>query len=103
MTHHAQILWFAGCPNTKATRTMLRDVIARLAPDTTVEDLDVTDASLAERLQFPGSPTIRIDGVDVEPGFGDPGDYTPRCRLYRTSGGLSGVPDRAWVEEALRS
>ena len=46
MTHHAQILWFAGCPNTDTARTMLRDAVARLAPDTTVEDLDVTDASL---------------------------------------------------------
>lgn len=103
MTHRAQLLWFAGCPNTEAARAMLRDVVARLAPDTVVEDVDVTDVSLAEHLRFPGSPTIRIDGVDVEPGFRDPGDYTPRCRLYRTSDELSGLPDRAWIEEALRA
>ena len=49
----------------------------------------------------PGSPTIRIDGVDVPPGFSDPGDYTPRCRVYWTNAGLRGVPERSWIEAAL--
>ena len=57
---------------------------------------------MAATMRFPGSPTIRVDGVDIEPGFIDPGDYTPRCRLYRTSAGLRGVPDPAWIEDALR-
>ena len=29
-------------------------------------------------------------------------NYTPRCRLYRTRGGLRGLPERAWIEAALR-
>jgi len=37
---------------------------------------------VAEQLRFPGSPTIRVDGRDVQPGFEDPADYTSRCRLY---------------------
>ena len=81
---------------------MLREVVARVAPDTTIEEIDASDATVAERLRFPGSPTIRIDGSDIEPGFRDPGDYTPRCRLYRTDSGLAGLPDPAWIELALR-
>jgi hypothetical protein len=34
--------------------------------------------------------------------YADSGDYTPRCRLYWTAAGLRGVPDPAWIEEALR-
>ena len=102
MTHHAQLLWFAGCDNHLPARALLHDAVERIAPDTTVEDIDATDAAVAERLRFPGSPTIRIDGVDIEPGFRDPGDYTPRCRLYRTAAGLGGLPDPAWIEDALR-
>ena len=102
MTHHAQILWFAGCANDEPARAMLRDVVARVAPDTTIEDVDASEPEVAERLRFPGSPTIRIDGEDAEPGFQDPGDYTPRCRLYRTDTGHRGLPDPAWIEKALR-
>jgi hypothetical protein len=80
---------------------MLADAIERLAPGTTIEGVDASDPEVAAARRFPGSPTIRVDGIDIEPGFADPGDYTPRCRLYRTAAGLRGVPDPAWIEEAL--
>jgi hypothetical protein len=60
------------------------------------------DAYVAAAWRFPGSPTIRIDGRDVDPSYADPGDYTPRCRIYWTADGLRGLPERGWVEEALR-
>ena len=81
---------------------MLRELLAERAPGTEIDDIDATDPAVAERHRFPGSPTIRIDGRDVGPSFQDPGDYTPRCRLYQTSQGLKGLPERAWVESALR-
>jgi hypothetical protein len=102
MTHHVELLWFAGCPNHIVARRMLTDAIEKLAPGTTIEEIDASDADVAAAHRFPGSPTIRVDGVDIEPGFADPADYTPRCRLYRTAAGLRGVPDPAWIDEALR-
>ncbi|MEX1194366.1 MAG: hypothetical protein WED85_04825 [Dehalococcoidia bacterium] len=63
--------------------------------------VNLTDPDLAKKYRFPGSPTIRVDGHDIEPGFTDPGDYTPRCRLYLTPAGLVGVPERSWIESAL--
>lgn len=82
---------------------MLREVLDELAPGTTLDDIDATDPTIAERYRFPGSPTIRVDGRDVDASFRDPGDYTPRCRLYWTAEGLRGLPERGWVEAALRS
>ena len=81
---------------------MLCEVLDELAPETSIDDIDATDPTVAERHRFPGSPTIRVDGRDVDASFHDPGDYTPRCRLYRTSEGLRGLPERRWVEAALR-
>lgn len=66
-------------------------------------DLPLDRAGELAALRLPGSPTIRIDGRDVDPSYRDPVDYTPRCRLYRTSGGLRGLPERAWVGAALRA
>jgi hypothetical protein len=82
---------------------MLEEVTAHVAPGTPMINVDATDPLIAERLRFPGSPTIRVDGRDIDPTYVDPGDYTPRCRLYRTSEGLRGVPERAWIEDALRA
>jgi hypothetical protein len=58
-----------------------------------------TDAD-AERESFPGSPTIRIDGEDVQP----PGDNPVglSCRVYRTRDGrTSPLPDPEDLHEAL--
>ena len=49
-----------------------------------IESVEVESDEQAERERFPGSPTIRIDGVDVvPPGDGDPVGLT--CRVYRTA------------------
>ncbi len=98
-----ELLWFDGCPNHDAARTMLREVLADRGAGDGFEEIDASDPEVAERLRFPGSPTIRIDGVDVEPNFEDPGDYTPRCRLYATAEGLRGVPERSWLEAAIEA
>lgn len=102
MTHKVELLWFSDCPNHTTARRMLEDVIAHLVPGTPIHDIDATDPVAADRARFPGSPTIRVDGRDVDPSYVDPGDYTPRCRLYRTESGLRGLPERRWIEDALR-
>ena len=102
MTHDVELLWFSDCPNHATARRMLAEVIAEFVPGTPFRDLDATDPATAARLHFPGSPTIRVDGRDVDPSYVDPGDYTPRCRLYRTESGLRGLPERRWIEDALR-
>lgn len=96
-----ELLWFADCPNHEATRRALGELVAVHAPSATVRDIDATDPTVAVQMRFPGSPTIRVDGLDVAPGFMDPGDYTPRCRLYRTAEGPRGLPDPAWIATAL--
>ena len=82
---------------------MLRELLDEIAPGTAIHDIDATDPGVAQRYRFPGSPTVRVDGRDVDPSFRDPGDYTPRCRLYWTAKGLRRIPERGWVEAALRS
>jgi len=60
-----------------------------------------TDAD-AERESFPGSPTIRIDGEDVQP----PGDNPIglSCRIYRRpDGSASPLPAPEELREALRA
>ncbi len=96
-----EFLWFADCPNHAAARRLLLDVLRQKGASLPIADTDATDPPVARRLRFPGSPMIRVNGEDIEPGFIDPGDYTPRCRLYQTREGLAGLPERRWIEDAV--
>ena len=96
-----EFLWFDDCPNHSDARRLLLDVMAARQVQQEVDDVDATGPDVAQRYKFPGSPTIRINGADIEPGFSDPGDYTPRCRLYATTAGLKGIPERRWIEDAI--
>lgn len=98
-----EFLWFQECPNHQAARELLREVLQSKGMPDDFEDVDTTDAAVAERLRSPGSPTIRVDGRDIEPGYVDQGDYSPRCRVYLTEEGMRGLPKREWIETALGS
>lgn len=91
--------WFSRCPNHERARALLDAVLAERVVEGASAARQVEDDATARRTRFPGSPTIRMAGRDVEPGFRDDGDYAPRCRLHATAEGLSGVPERA-VDEA---
>jgi len=62
-----EILSFAGCPHREATHDLVLDVVAALGVEADVRAVEVRDAEAAARLGFPGSPTVRIDGIDLEP------------------------------------
>ena len=69
---------------------------------TGVELHEVHSQAEADELQFPGSPTIRFDGRDVDPD-GAEGPPSLTCRIYRLPDGrVSPVPSRVQLEEALR-
>src|SRR5689334_1492886 len=98
-----ELLWFSGCPTHESAEAMLREVLEAEGVDAPIERIAVEDETTGIAMRFPGSPTIRIDGEDVEPLMLPTADYTPRCRLYMTAEGLRGLPERAWVEGAVRA
>jgi hypothetical protein len=52
--------------------------------------------------QFLGSPTIRIDGVDIEPGADARHDYALACRAYvKGDGRISPLPPRELIRDAV--
>jgi hypothetical protein len=64
-----------------------------------IELLEITDQGEADREGFIGSPTIRVDGEDVEEAQGPTG---LACRVYRRPDGrASPLPDPDAVGNAL--
>jgi hypothetical protein len=97
-----ELLWWEGCPSTAKALEELKAALAEqgLDPDG-VEVREVTSGEQAERERFFGSPTIRIDGRDVQPaGEGEPVGLS--CRVYRLRDGRpSPTPDPADLRDAL--
>jgi hypothetical protein len=56
-----------GCGHGRQTVALVQDVLGELAPDARVEIVDVRTVEEAERLGFRGSPTVLVDGADIEP------------------------------------
>ena len=65
--------------------------------------VDIPDQQAAEQAQFLGSPTVRVDGRDVEPGADRCVEYICSCRPYQDEHGLRGLPEEAWVRRALQA
>ena len=99
---HIELLWFKGCPHHRMARTMIAEVLDALETDAVVETLEVGDEEHGRAVCFPGSPTIRVNGRDIEPGWEPCSDCTPRCRVYTRPDGVSGIPDRTWLVEAVQ-
>jgi len=91
-------LYFEGCPNHEPTLSLVRQVVADLAFDAQVEPVRVKDAEDAKRLRFLCSPSVQVNGVDVEPEARTRQDFAFGCRVYS---GL-GVPPRQIIEAALK-
>jgi hypothetical protein len=100
-TPRVEILYFDGCPNHEATRELVERVAAEFAVRAQPELVEVPDGEAARALRFLGSPTVRVDGRDVEPGAEDRTEYVLACRVYQGEHGFSGQPDERWVREAL--
>jgi hypothetical protein len=96
-----EILTFVGCPHREGARELVASVLERTGVAGDVELIDVPDPGAAEQLRFLGSPTIRVDGRDIEPGAEARRDYALACRVYSTRLGFRGQPDESWLIEAL--
>ena len=95
-----EVLYFDGCPTYRAAEENLRGVLARTDTEAEVELVAVDTDEEAQRLRFPGSPTIRVDGEDLFPGQGRVG-YALGCRMYVTLEGLRGSPTAEMMWAAL--
>lgn len=96
-----EILYFDGCPNHEAARELVERVAAEVRVEPEIDLVKVPDADAAVTLRFLGSPTVRVDGRDVEPGAEERRQFVFSCRVYRSERGFSGHPDEAWIRSAL--
>lgn len=97
-----ELLWWEGCPSYPETLEHLERVLVEEGVDAEVDLVEVESDEQARRERFPGSPTVRLDGVDAFP----PEDTEPfslTCRVYRLRDGrISPTPDPEDLRDAVR-
>jgi hypothetical protein len=96
-----EILYFEGCPNHVPALEMVRNVLNREKIEAEVRLIEVTDEKVVEAVRFLGSPSVRVDGVDIEPGREDDIPFYG-CRTYTVDGKTVGVPPGKWLVDTLR-
>ncbi len=96
-----ELLYFDGCPNVESTARLLAECLTQEGVRDPIQRVLISNEEEASKWGFLGSPSILIDGMDIElsrrgetPGFG--------CRIYTGSGATSGEPPKRLIVDAIR-
>ncbi len=98
-----ELLYLLGCPNHGRTVNLVRSVVWAEGVAAQVQEILVRDYEEACALEFPGSPTVRVNGEDIEnvPSYWLGVGFA--CRRYLVEGKPQGMPPRSWIEQAIRA
>ena len=101
MTDHPtiELLYFDGCPSHERLLPTVEQLAAHNGAQLELRRVETPEA--AEHERFLGSPTVRVNGVDVDPTAAERNDFGLKCRLYRSAEGVSPLPPEHWIQAAL--
>jgi hypothetical protein len=100
-TIEIEFLYWEDCPSHERALQLLKDVLAQEGVQANIQMLEVNTDEEAEKLRFPGSPTIRINGADIDDNPAVPIGLS--CRTYRDAEGkMSPLPSRDMILWAVR-
>ena len=97
-----ELLYFDGCPSWLQTRADADAVLAERGLTDEVTLINVRTNEEANERRFTGSPTLRVDGKDIDPDTPTSG-FNMECRIYWVDGKPTGLPPREWIERAIDS
>lgn len=97
-----EILYFSGCPNHVSAVDCVREVLAQEETPAEMVEVEVTEAANAQQVGFLGSPSIRVNGLDVEPAARGARAFGMMCRTYFDEGHPAGVPTHDLIRVAVR-
>ena len=92
-----EVLYTPGCPNHKPVMERIRKLLRSESLEAAVQETAIMEERVASALRFPGSPTVRVNGRDVEGGGEQP---ALACRLYA---GGEGMPSEESLRRAFRA
>jgi hypothetical protein len=97
-----EILYFAGCPNHAAAVDLVRTVLREEGAAAEMVEVEIKDSSMAQKVGFLGSPSIRVNGQDVERSARSAGSFGLTCRTYFAEGRRFAAPPCEWIRDAVQ-
>lgn len=98
-----ELLVFDGCPNSEPTEKLIRETVSELGGDVKIEVVTIADNYDAVARRFLGSPSVRVNGKDLEIEEDSTTTYSMRCRIYRNDENQSGVPPKELLIKAIQA
>ena len=92
-----EVLYIEDCPHHLPAVDLIRTILREEGLPVEISGIEVKDAATAKALRFSGSPTIRIDGIDIEPDACSVTETGLACRRYP-----GGVPSGQMIRTAIR-
>jgi hypothetical protein len=92
------VLYFEDCPHHLPTVERIHAVLHEEGWGADVREVLVPDVETAQHVGFLGSPTVRVNGIDIEPAAIDRKDFGLMCRRY-----TGGVPSHELIRSTIRS
>jgi hypothetical protein len=94
-----ELFYFDDCPSWKTTLQYINEILGEGGFDGEIRFQRIETNEEAARCQFPGSPTIKIDGQDLFPT--NQTQYALGCRVYQTPQGFKGTPTKSMIAEKI--
>lgn len=89
-----ELLYFESCPHWQLTLSRLEQVLIKENMTQSINQIPVENEEMVRKLVFKGSPTVRINGKDIED---NEGEYGMTCRIYEGEG----VPPESLIRNAI--
>ena len=93
--------YFDGCPHSSETLENLKSLLdADSFKDFELQMVEVPNPDMARELNFQGSPTVLINGVDI---YTEeiPTSYNYSCRIFTINGVQTGVLSEEYLHDKL--
>lgn len=98
-----ELLYLPGCPNHRAAADLVREILQAEGLNAELTETPIPDYAAAKAHRFPGSPTLRVNGRDVEESTSDQLQVGFACRTYAIAGRTQGTLPCSLVESAIRA
>ncbi len=98
----AELYYFDGCPSYQRALDNLKQALRLERLSEEVAMIRVESPEDAQPKRFLGSPTIRLNGIDIEGADAERRGYAFACRLYVDNGVKAGSPSVGRIRQALR-
>lgn len=79
----------------------LRMALEATGVEADVEYIEINDSEEAKEKKFLGSPSVRVNGVDVEYGDREPDEYQAGTRYYNTPEGWKPFPHARLIANTI--